>query len=137
MCGYRYVLDLKHSTYSKYHNNYEQSTVLVAQENLKLWAKAGISQAEIDRERQSLLFSNTLYCIENLFKRGTPLSLPQQYGEVKRLLFADETVLNAIRRYPNPTRSKSFALFRLCALTRSALLVTLLYWLIDRVKRMM
>lgn len=135
MCGYRYVLDLKHSTYSKYHECWEKAATLVAQQTLNLWEKAGISRDETDRERLSIVSNNTWHCVENLFKKGSPLSLRQQYKEVKRLVFADRTVFEAVRKCPNPTRSKQFALFKMCVFTHSAMLITSLYWLIDRVKR--
>lgn len=36
MCGYRYVLDYKNSSYSQYHECWEQATTLVSEQTLKL-----------------------------------------------------------------------------------------------------
>lgn len=137
MCGYRYVIEYKHSTYSKYHENWEKAASLVAEETLKLWAKAGICRDEIDRERLLLLSENAQHAVENLFKKGSPLSFVQQCKEVKRLIYADNNVLAAIKNNPNQTRSKSFALFRMCVLTRLSVLITLLFRLIERMRKIL
>jgi len=125
--GYKYYMVGVSSTSVKYHAHRELAVNSYTEMRFNLWRQVGISEEDIAKERRNALYTNTYFNVNNLFKKGSPLSFGDKLRNVKRLVFDNKDAREVIASADRSRRSVQLKVFDFCFDTKSPLLMTMTY----------
>lgn len=134
MTGYRYIQAFSGSQIARYAADCEEAQREITRNMHLLYQQIGLKGEELEKMKLRRLFEQQAECLRNLFKRNCPFSILQKRREVKRFLWADPMMAEAVRYYSTEGKAKSEKMFCLCHKLHSPLLATLLLEALYRYK---
>lgn len=97
LTGYHYCYRDGGNALSKYHACFEKVQRRKQKLSEKLLRRLGYDEDYVSRNRKMNLYVNGYFSVCNLFKKGSPLSFREACREIRRIIFDDASMREAMR----------------------------------------
>ena len=130
--GYHYILCDVENASSKYHATYEESLMEYNSIQLQMFQRLGVSDETIKEWQEKHFFYDSFGLARNLFKKGSHLSVSQQRGDIKRMIYQNPLHKSCLRWYPWGRQTLLDKMWIVCLRIESSLFVVFVlriqYW---------